>query len=207
VKIYDATLAIHEKMIVFPGDPPFKKEPVSRIRTGDDFNLSTITMGTHLGTHVDPPAHFIDKGATVDQIELNTLVGPGVVADLRGCTQIDRRALEQAAVADYKRVLLKTDNGPLLLASSYQAAGVYLTEDGARYLVDSGVRLVGIDSLSIEHPESKGSPVHHLLLEAGVLVVEGARLVDIPAGEYEIFCLPLKIKGADGAPARILLRG
>jgi arylformamidase len=134
-------------------------------------------------------------------------VGPGVVADLRGCTQIDRRALEQAAVADYKRVLLKTDNGPLLLASSYQAAGVYLTEDGARYLVDSGVRLVGIDSLSIEHPESKGSPVHHLLLEAGVLVVEGARLVDIPAGEYEIFCLPLKIKGADGAPARILLRG
>ena len=207
MKLYDATLVIHEKMVVFPGDPPFKKKPLSRIRSGDSFNLSAITMGTHLGTHVDPPAHFIDKGTTVDQIALNTLVGPGVVADLRGCAQIDRRALEQAAVAAYERVLLKTDNGPLLLASSYQQDGVYLTEDGAGYLVDSGVRLVGIDCLSIEHPESPGSPVHHLLLEAGVLVVEGVLLVDIPPGEYEIFCLPLNIKDADGAPARVLLRG
>ena len=204
MKLYDATLTIHEEMPVFPGDPPFKTKPVSRIGTGDGFNLSTITMGTHLGTHVDPPAHFIDNGATVDQIALKTLVGPGVVADLRGCTQIDRRALVQAALVDCRRILLKTDNGALLTGPSYLSAGVFLTEDGARYLVDSGVRLVGIDCLSIEHPDSPGSPVHRLLLEAGILVVEGVQLVDIPAGEYEIFCLPLKIKGADGAPARVL---
>ena len=207
MKLYDATLTIHEEMPVFPGDPPFKTKPVSRIGTGDGFNLSTITMGTHLGTHVDPPAHFIDNGATVDQIALKTLVGPGVVADLRGCAQIDRQVLVQAALVDCKRILLKTDNGALLAGPSFQSAGVYLTEDGARYLVDSGARLVGIDCLSIENPDSPGSPVHRLLLEAGVLVVEGVHLVDIPAGDYEIFCLPLKIKGADGAPARVILRG
>jgi arylformamidase len=207
VQLYDATLAIHEKMAVFPGDPPFKKEPVFQIQTGDDFNLTRITMGTHLGTHVDPPAHFIENGATVDQLSLETLVGPCVVADLRGCSQIDRRALEKASIADYKRVLMKTDNGPLLLESSFHKDYVQLTEDGARYLVERKVCLVGIDYLSIEHHENPGSPVHHLLLEAGVLVAEGVHLLEIPPGEYEIFCLPLKIKSADGAPARILLRG
>jgi len=207
LKLYDATLAIHEKMVVFPGDPLFKKEPVSQIQTGDDVNLTRITMGTHLGTHVDPPGHFMENGATVDQIALETLVGPGVVADLRGCSQIDRRALEKASIAGYKRVLMKTDNGPMLLESSFHPDYVHLTEDGARYLVDSKVCLVGIDYLSIEHHENPGSPVHRLLLEAGVLVAEGVHLLEIPSGEYEIFCLPLKIKGADGAPARILLRG
>ena len=207
MQLYDATLAIHEKMAVFPGDPPFKKEPVFQIQTGDDFNLTRITMGTHLGTHVDPPAHFIENGATVDQLSLETLVGPGVVADLRGCSQIDRRALEKASIADYKRVLMKTDNGPLLLESSFHKDYVQLTEDGARYLVENRIRLVGIDALSIEHPDNPGSPVHHILLEAGVLVAEGVHLLEIPPGEYEIFCLPLKIKSADGAPARILLRG
>ena len=82
MKLYDATLAIHEKMVAFPGDPPFKTEPVSRIQTGEDYNLTHFSMGTHLGTHVDPPAHFMDNGATVDQVALETLVGPGVVADL-----------------------------------------------------------------------------------------------------------------------------
>ena len=207
MKLYDATLAVHEKMVVFPGDPPFKTEPVSRIETGEDYNLTRFSMGTHLGTHVDPPAHIIDNGATVDQVALETLVGPGVVADLRGCPQIDRRALEKAAIAGYKRVLLKTDNGPRLLESPLHPDTVHLAEDGARYLVENRIRLVGIDALSIEHPENPGSPVHHLLLEAGVLVAEGVHLLEIPLGEYEIFCLPLKIKGGDGAPARILLRG
>jgi len=207
MKLYDATLAVHEKMVVFPGDPPFKTEPVSRIQTGEDYNLTRISMGTHLGTHVDPPAHFMDNGATVDQVALETLVGPGVVADLRGCPQIDRRALEKAAIAGYKRVLLKTDNGPRLLESPLHPDTVHLAEDGARYLVENRIRLVGIDALSIEHPENPGSPVHHILLEAGVLVAESVHLLEIPPGEYEIFCLPLKIKDGDGAPARILLRG
>jgi len=207
MKLYDATLSIHEKMMTFPGDPPFEKKAVSRIRNGDDYNLTRITMSTHLGTHVDPPAHFIANGTTVDQIALETLVGPGVVADLRGCSRIDAHALEKAGIADDKRVLLKTDNGPKLRGSTFHQDYVHLTEDGARFLVERQVYLVGIDSLSIEHHENPGSPVHHMLLNAGILVVEGVHLLDVPPGNYDIFCLPLKIKGADGAPARVLLRG
>jgi len=206
-KLYDATLAIHPEMVVFPGDPPFNAEPVSQVRAGNGCNLSRLTMGSHLGTHVDPPAHFLADGATVDQIVLETLVGPGMVADLRGRSRIDRQALQTAGVEEYSRVLLKTDNGPLLLEPPFQRDKVWLTEDGAHYLVQRKVRLVGIDCLSIEIPDNQDSPVHHILLKAGVLVAEGVNLLDIPPGEYEIFCLPLKIQGADGAPARILLRG
>ena len=205
--LYDATLSIHEKMLIFPGDPPFEKKAVSRIRNGDDYNLTRITMSTHLGTHVDPPAHYIANGTTVDQIALETLVGPGVVADLRGRSRIDARALKKAGIKDAKRILLKTDNGPRLLDSTLHQGYAHLTEDGARFLIELQVYLVGIDSLSIEHQESPGSPVHHILLNAGVLIVEGLHLLDVPPAKYEIFCLPLKIKGADGAPARVLLRG
>jgi arylformamidase len=207
LKLYDATLSIHEKMMVYPGDPPFEKKPVSRTHDGDDYNLTRITMSTHLGTHVDPPAHFIENGVTVDRIPLETLIGTGIVADLRGYTQIDAMALDKAGIKDEKRILLKTDNGPRLLASSFHQEYVDLSEDGARFLIERKVCLVGIDSLSIEHHENPGAPVHHMLLEAGVLVVEGVHLLDIPPGKYEIFCLPLKIKGADGAPARVILRG
>ncbi|MDX2501324.1 MAG: cyclase family protein [Deltaproteobacteria bacterium] len=207
MKLYDATLSIHEKMMVFPGDPPFEHEAVSRISSGDDFNLTRLHMATHLGTHVDPPAHYIKNGVTVDRIPLETLVGPGVVADLRSCAQIDAPALEKAGIKDEKRILLKTDNGPRLSASSFHAQYVDLSEDGAQFLIERGVCLVGIDSLSIEHHENPGAPVHHMLLEAGILVVEGVHLLDIPPGKYEIFCLPLKIKDGDGAPARVILRG
>jgi arylformamidase len=207
LKLYDATLAIHEKMMVFPGDPPFEKEAVSRIGNGGDFNLTRLRLATHLGTHVDPPAHYIEGGVGVDRIPLETLIGPGVVADLRKCAQIDAGALEKAGIKDQKRVLLKTDNGPRLLESCFHQKYVSLSEDGARFLIECGVCLVGIDALSIEHHENTGAPVHRMLLEAGVLILEGVHLNDIPPGRYEIFCLPLKIKDGDGAPARVILRG
>jgi arylformamidase len=155
----------------------------------------------------DPPAHYLDGGATVDEIPLESLVGPGVVLDMRGRSQIDQQALEKAPLGDHVRVLFKTDNGPRLFEPSFHQDFVHLTEDGARYLVQKNIRLVGNDYLSIERYKNPGAPVHHILLEAGVLVVEGVNLLDVPAGPYEIFCLPIKIKGADGAPARILLRG
>jgi arylformamidase len=156
---------------------------------------------------VDPPAHYLDGGSTVDEIPLEILVGPGVVLDMRGKPQIDRQALEEAPLGDHARVLFKTDNGPRLLKSSFQEDFVHLTEDGARYLVEQNVCLVGNDYLSIERYKNPGAPVHHILLEAGALVVEAVNLLEVPPGPYEIFCLPIKIKGADGAPARILLRG
>ena len=204
---YDATLPIREGMVTFPGDPPFRIEPYFQRHKGDPFDLALMSMSTHLGTHLDPPAHYLEGGITVDELPLETLVGPGVVLDLRGRPQIDRRALEKAPIASRIRILFKTDNGPRLLEPTFHEDYVHLTEDGARYLVEQGVLLVGIDYLSIERYKNQGAPVHHILLEAGIVVVEGVHLLEVPPGPYEILCLPLPIKGADGAPARLLLRG
>jgi len=206
MKLYDASIPIRKGMVTFPGDPPFRMEPCFQREKGDPFDLALISMGTHLGTHVDPPAHYLEGGATVDEIPLNTLVGPGIVLDMRGVSQIDRHSLEDTPLGDHVRVLLKTDNGPLLLDPSFHEDYVHLTEDGASYLVEKGVSLVGIDYLSIERYQNPDAPVHRALLQAGVLIVEGVHLLEIPPGPYEIFCLPICIKGADGAPARVLLR-
>ena len=207
MKLYDATLPLHEGMATFPGDPPFQIKPFFQRSRGDPFDLALMSVGTHLGTHVDPPAHYLDGGSTVDEIPLEILVGPGVVLDMRGRSYIDRLALEEAPLGDHVRVLFKTDNGPHLIKSTFYEDFVHLTEDGARYLVERNVCLVGNDYLSIERYKNPGAPVHHILLSAGALVVEGVNLLEIPPGPYEFFCLPIKIKGADGAPARFLLRG
>lgn len=204
--LYDVTLPIQEGMITFPGDPLFKIEPFFERKKGDPFDLALMSMATHVGTHVDPPAHYLDNGYTVDQIPLDILVGPGIVLDMRGRPYVDREALVASAAGDYDRVLFKTDNGPRLLESTFHEDYVYLTEDGASYLVEQGVRLVANDYLSIEKYRNPGAPVHTTLLKAGVLVVEGVNLLDVPAGPCEVYCLPLKIKGADGAPARVLIK-
>jgi arylformamidase len=207
MRLYDASLPIQKGMVTFPGDPPFDMKPFFERRKGDPFDLALMSLGTHIGTHVDPPAHYLDGGATVDQIPLETLVGPGIVLDMRGRREIDRKALEESPMADHKRVLFKTDNGPLLFEKAFQEDYVHLTENGAQLLVERGVCLVGIDYLSIERYGNPGAPVHRTLLKEGILVVEGVNLLEVPAGGYDIFCLPLRIQGADGAPARVILRG
>ena len=204
--LYDATLSMREGMATFPGDPPFRMQARYQRRKGDLFNLASLSMGTHLGTHVDAPAHYLDGGATVDEIPLETLVGPGIVLDMRGRPRIDRKALEEVPAQGHRRVLLKTDNGPFLPERSFREEYVSLTEDGALYLIERGVCLVGIDYLSIEGYQNPGAPVHRMLLQANVLILEGVHLLEIPPGPYEIFCLPLRIQGGDGAPARVILR-
>jgi arylformamidase len=194
-------------MVTFPGDPSFKITPYYQRDKGDPFDLAVLSMGTHVGTHLDPPAHYLDGGVTVDALPPESLIGPGVVLDMRRKAHIDRQALEESHVAEHRRILFKTDNSPLLLESSFHEDYVHLTESGARFLVERGVRLVGIDYLSIERYRNPGAPVHRILLEAGVVIVEGAHLLEVPPGDYEIFCLPLRIAGADGAPARLILRG
>ena len=191
--IIDISLPIGPDTPVWPGDPPVLVEPVARVRDGDPADVSRLTLGTHTGTHVDPPAHFLPGAVTVDALPLDVLVGPAVVA---ACTSgpIDRAALEATGLPDGSaRVLLKTggDEGAL-------------TPDGARWLVDQRVRLVGADTLSIE-PEADDYPVHRVLLGAGVVIVEGLDLRAVSPGSYELVCLPLRIVGGDGAPARAVL--
>lgn len=202
---YDVTLPLREGMTLFPGDPPFTMSPAFRTSQGDIFNLSALTMCTHTGTHVDPPAHYLDGGPTVDLIAPEVLIGPGTVLDLRGKARIDRQALESCGPIDHARVLFKTDNSPRLLEPEFHEDYVHLTEDGAALLIDLGVRMVGIDYLSIERFGSPGAPVHRALLGAGILVVEGLNLTEVPSGPCRVYCLPLKILGGDGAPARVIL--
>jgi arylformamidase len=202
--LYDVTLPLHPGMILFPGDPAFELVKAFGREKGDPFELARISMGTHAGTHVDAPKHFLEGGMAVDAIPLSILMGPATVLDFRGEPSIDEERLRRTVTAD--RVLLKTDNGPLLLEGRFHDEFVSLTEGGARVLIEKGVRLVGIDYLSIERPSPSGGAVHRMLLQAGIVIVESVDLLEVPPGSYEIFCFPLRIQGADGAPARVILR-
>ena len=213
--VIDISLSIDARMAVWPGDPPVLVEPVSRLEAGDIAAVSRLALGTHTGTHVDPPAHFLAGGATVDQLPLDVLVGPAVVADLTGGGPVDAARLAALDLPDGTvRVLLKTSGGWPAPAAGVPSTGA-LTRDGAAWLVEQGVRLVGADTLSIEPPTDRPGgrrcppeenyPVHRLLLGAGVIIVEGLDLTAATPGRYQLVCLPLRITGGDGAPARAVL--
>lgn len=206
MRIYDLTLPLRAGMIAFPGDPEFGLRPVSAIADGGAYNLSQLTMGSHTGTHVDPPAHYIQGGPTVEMLPLERLMGPCVVLDLRGCRRIGRAELAAAGLAGQRRVLLRTDNGDLLEQGVFAKSYAALSEAGARFLLEAGVELLGVDYLTPEDHADGDSPLHRLLLGAGVIIVECLRLGHVPPGDYELICLPLPVQGGDGAPARVVLR-
>jgi arylformamidase len=203
----DVSLPVRTGMVVYDGDPEVRIERVMEIARGDLANLSRMELGTHTGTHVDPPLHFVDGGAGADRLPLDVLVGPAVVADARGAPgDIDAGALASLGVpAGTERLLLRTRNGDLWDRGAFTRDYAGVSDDAARELVAMGVRLLGIDYLSIA-PSADPAPTHRTLLEAGVVVVEGLDLRAAPPGAYELICLPLLIEGADGAPARALLR-
>jgi arylformamidase len=203
--LYDATLPLRRETLTFPGDPSFEMKPLFQRNLGQPFNLSMVCMGTHQGTHVDPPAHFIDGGARVDEIPLEALVGPGIVLDMIGKRIVDRVDLANSPIGEHVRILMKTDNGPRLLESEFDENYVHLTQEAALYLVERGVRLVGIDYLSVDRFSDEDGPVHKILLKSGVVVLECVNLMEVPAGPCKIYCLPLRIEGGDGAPARVLV--
>jgi arylformamidase len=205
MKIYDITVALSEELPVFPGDPPVKIEPVTMLARGDSANVSRISMSTHSGTHLDPPRHFNDHGTTIDCLPLSLFVGPALVAEITGVQAIGREELSRLPLAGEERLLLKTDNSRLWDQPGFSGDFTHLTPDGALYLVEEGVRLIGIDYLSIESLHGDGE-VHRFLLDNGVVILEGLNLTGIVAGSYELICLPIKISGGDGAPVRAVLR-
>lgn len=200
------SVPVRTGMIVYDGDPVVRIERVMDVAAGDLANLSRMELGTHTGTHVDAPLHFIDGAAGADRLPLDALVGPAVVVDARGASgDIDAAALAALEVPATERLLLRTRNGDLWERDGFTSDYVGVAEDAAHELVAMGVRLVGIDYLSIA-PSGDPAPTHRVLLEAGVVVVEGLDLRSAPAGRYDLICLPLRLEGADGAPARALLR-
>lgn len=202
--ILDISVPLGEGLPVYPGDPPVAIKPVLALEKGDGATVSLISMGDHSGTHLDAPGHQLRGGGTLDDIPLSLLMGRVLVADLRGVREIGVRELEGLPLRGEQRLLLKTDNSMLWTQSGFQTGYTGLSLEGASYLARSGVRLVGIDYLSIEKAEGDGS-VHRALLEKGVVILEGLDLSDAPSGVFEIICLPLRIPGGCGAPARAVL--
>jgi arylformamidase len=190
---------------VYPGDPAPRLEAVHRIRDGAPANVTLITMGSHTGTHVDAPHHFIDEGPRLGQVALDRMVGEALVADLRGRTVIDAAALADVETRPGDILLCRTDNSERWAAPEFQRDFVYVSEDAAEVMLDRQVRAVGLDYLSIECFGSSDFPVHHRLLGAGVFIIEGLDLRQAAPGRYVLVCLPLKFPDLDGAPARAVL--
>ncbi|HSL20731.1 MAG TPA: cyclase family protein [Vicinamibacterales bacterium] len=207
MKIIDISQLLSSRIHVWPGNPPFALEPVQSIAGGDSANVSRLVLGSHTGTHVDAPRHFFAEGVGVDELALAQLIGPCRVVDTGGTRNITAADLQRAVgpIAP-ERLLLKTGNGRLWQQPGFSTEFAHLTADAAQWVVTAGVRLVGIDYLSIEEYHKPGAPAHHALLGAGVIVIEGLDLAAVAPGTYELICLPLRIAGADGAPVRAVLR-
>ena len=194
---------------MWPGDPSIEILPSSRISRGDSANVSELRIGSHTGTHVDPPCHFVEGAPSIDQVPLAVLTGDAVVAGLQEMLDpigpAELEALELPAGTE--RLLLKTGNSGRWqsLHGAFPDRYASLSTEGAKWVVDRGIRLVGIDFLSIESGGPPNFPVHHMLLEAGVIIVEGLDLSDVAPGDYTFVCFPLKIVGGDGGPARAVL--
>ena len=206
-RLLDVSVLVKPGVPTYPGNPEFELQPIKRIADGGSSNISRLVMGTHTATHVDAPRHFFDDGPGVDALPLDLLIGRSRVIDLPHRGGITEEHLAAAGLREDLRVLLRTPNSALWNSSDgFHQDYTYLTEAGARYLVDQGVKVVGVDYLSVEQFHKAGAPAHHALLGNGVVVIEGLNLSEADAGQYEMYCLPLRIEGADGAPARVVLK-
>jgi arylformamidase len=204
-QVWDVSVPDRPGMHVYPGDPTIEVTQVRAIARGDVANITHLSLGAHTGTHVDAPAHFIDGGRTLEQMPLEHFVGEAQVLDLRGRKAIDAPALAGQTIDPGGIVLLKTDNSALWERDGFQEGFTYITRDAAELLVERGVRTIGLDYLSIEQFGSRTFEVHKILLGRNVLVIEGLDLRAVEAGRYVLACLPLKLQGVDGAPARAVL--
>ncbi len=194
-------------MPVWPSDPPVKLTPqehLSRDRT-HTIQVTKIEMGSHTGTHIDAPHHFIKGARKLDEIPLDDLVGPATVVQIAGVPSITRQHLECLNWRDVQRVLFKTDNSEHWADGKFYERFVYLEEAAAEFLVQRAIRLVGIDYLSIDQYKSEKHPVHFVLLPQNVVILEGLNLSRVPPGRYDMVALPLHLQNADGAPTRVIL--
>jgi arylformamidase len=205
--IYDVTVTLRDGMPIYPGNEGFHKVIVSKIADGGSSNLSVLRMGAHSGTHVDALCHMIDGRSTVDQIPPSVLVGPATVVAIRDEQRITRAELEKQNWDDVQRALFKTANsGKIERLDRFVEDFVYMHGDAAQFLASKKLLLVGVDYISVDRLHSGTHPAHLALMGAGIVIVEGLDLRAVEPGNYEMFCGPLKIKGGDGAPARVFLR-
>ena len=205
-KLLDVSVPLRQGLPTYPNNPPFELQPVQRIADGGTANVSRLVMGTHTGTHVDAPFHFFDEGIGVDELPLELLMGRARVVEITNRGGIRAEDLEQAGLREDLRVLFKTSNSALWNSDTFHEDYVHIADSGARYLVEQGVKVVGVDYLSVEQFKTPGAPAHRTLLSNGVIIIEGLNLAEAEPGMYEMYCLPLPVTGGDGAPARVILK-
>lgn len=207
VELIDISVPLGDGLPCWPGSAGFRLEAAARIAAGDAVNVSTLVCDVHAGTHVDAPWHHLPDGATAERLALEALVGPVDVARIQADV-VDARALDALELPDgVERLLLRTGNSDLWTSrrGEFTSNYVALSTDAAAWLVARGVRLIGVDYLSVQRFHDPPR-THEVLLEAGVVILEGLNLGGVEPGRYELLCLPLRLVGADGAPARAVLR-
>jgi len=207
MKLIDISLNLNNDLPSWPGDPPPEIKQIHSIQEGATSNVTHLSITAHTGTHVDAPDHFLNDGRGVGQIPLDLLVGPAVVVELPEGDAVTPDMLADADIpAHTRRVLLKTPNSQLWAKGTkeFQKDFMGLSADAAKYLVSREVEVVGVDYLSVS-PYTDPVDTHRILLEKDILIIEGLDLSAVDPGDFTMYCLPLKIEGADGAPARVLL--
>jgi arylformamidase len=204
MKIYDISRDLREGMAVWPGDQKFRSRWSSRLRNGDACNVAAITMSVHAGTHLDAPFHHDDSGTDVASLSLQPYVGPARVISPDADECIRASDLAPMQWQGVERVLFKTEFG-LPTGSGFNRNYVFLAEDAAEFMVQKGIVLLGTDAPSVDAYDSRSMPVHRILLSHGVAILEWASLGNVSTGDYELVCLPLKLVGLDGSPARAVL--
>jgi arylformamidase len=206
MKLIDVTLPLDASLPTYPGNTPFTVEAIKRIARGDTSNVSTLHMSAHTGTHVDAPRHFFDDAPGADALALEMMLGRTRVVEISSRTGIGAEQLTNLDLSDDVRILFKTSNSRLWGSPTFSPDYVGVTSSGAEYLIAQGIKVVGIDYLSVEEFREPGAPAHHVLLGGGAIVIEGLNLREVEPGIYDMLCLPLRVVGADGAPARVVLR-
>jgi arylformamidase len=211
MRIYDLSVPLSAATPTYPGDPGIDIQPWLTLANGDAANVSLISFGLHSGTHVDAPAHFIEGGAKVDSLPLDSLIGEVEVVEVADHIRvIEEDFVTAKCMSSSQRILFKTRNSAFWnnTADGFHEDYTYIDPAAAKRLVELGIKLVGIDYLSVEEFKSTTFQTHHTLLSQGIVIVEGLDLREVTSGMYELFCLPLKIAAGsgDGAPARVILR-
>lgn len=201
-KWLDVSVPIYTGMVYYPDDPPIEIEKISDVDRGDLCTISKLTMGSHTGTHIDAPIHFLPGGTGAEKVPLHNLIGPARVIEIKDPDAVKSEELRAHNLGVRERLLFKTSNSERCWKTpQFVPDFVSIAEDAATYLASLNTLVVGIDYLSAGSPDT-----HRSLLSAGVVIIEGLNLTGISQGRYELLCLPLKIAGGDGAPARALLR-
>lgn len=204
----DISVPLRNGMVYWPGDLPFNITRVADMNVnGTEYNLSTISTSVHIGTHMDAPQHFVNHGATMESMPLDATLGPARVIEIHHASQVTAEELESHNLREGERILLKTSNSARQWKTDeFLKDFVYIPASGARHLANRKIRTVGIDALSVGGWEVDGAESHRIILGAGIWIIEWLDLSQVEPGNYELACLPLKIQGAEGAPARAALR-